>query len=455
MNFEQRNEAWTGQPPRKFLQTQTRSSSPRVWRCWVMDNVVFYQWGQEGGAIQTANEYGQVVNKGKKNEVSARDNALYLARDKCRKQHWSGYREVDEKNEALDDHETKIDFSNPPLNLAFWKPDNSPGAGITKKAEAKQVVYARKMNGLMYVAWSSGEGKVFLTSRRMLRQHDDEQGSPYTWDDRFPHIITALQGIMPPKSCVLGELCAFDGENKESLALISSYTKSLTPRALEDQAKNGWAWYYIWDIAFWDGQDLVSEAPAQTRHDLIKTVFGGGSPFIPVQLITPESGNFYGPPDYMRDMAKAWGWEGFVMVDPQGVFGDRAYNFKGKPDRPGKFAAKVKPEFEDDFIVYWDPEKGYGEYSTKGRYGGKGMKSATLWQYNQKGELTYIANVASGLTEEMKTNALPSLFPQVWQVLYSSRRYVSDGDDTNALDFPRFNALRTDKKPEECVNPRL
>jgi len=305
----------------------------------------------------------------------------------------------------------------------------------------------------MYPAWR-GSGDPFLTSRRMLRQNDNELETLLTWDDRFPHIVKALKDVMPPKSCVLGELVAFDKENKDSLALIGSYTKSLTPKALELQAQHGWAWLYVWDIAFWDGIPLVKEAPVKERYALIHQFFKE-RPFIPVQLVTPDQEPAYGPTDHMREMAKNWGYEGFVMVDPEGVFGDRAYNFKGKPDRPGKFAAKVKPEYEDDFIVFWDPEKGYGEFSTKGRYGGKGMKSACLYQLNGKGEMVYVANVASGLTEEMKTNASPKQFPQVWQVIYTDRRYISDGDETNAIDFPRYAATREDKRPEECINPRL
>ena len=458
MTFEQRNESWKGSPPREFRQSQTRSSSPRVWRCWVEGANIFYQWGQLGGAIQDAHETSQGVNHGKKNEISPEAYALYLAREKCRKKHWEGYREVNGKGETLDELVTKIDFKNPPLNLAFWKPDNSPGAGMEKKAEQRAVLYARKMNGLMYCLWADEFGNVIMTSRRMLRQHDDETGTQFTWNDRFPHIVQAAASIMPPRSCLLGELVAFNRDNKDDLHLIESYTKSLTPRALEDQARNGWSWFYAWDVAFWDGQDLVTEAPVQERYSLIQT-HCKETPFIPVQVVSPGQYPGFETIDDFKKLAMQWGWEGFVMVDPTGVFGDRAYNFKGKPDRPGKFASKVKPEYEDDFVVFWDPEKGYGEYSTKGRYGGKGMKSATLWQYNSKGELVYIANVASGLTEEMKTTATPSMFPQVWRVVYTSRRFQSEGDDTNALDFPRVDEsigiVRTDKKPEECINTRL
>lgn len=458
MDFEQRNAAWDG-APRYFRQTQTRSSSPRFWKCWVTGDTIQYEWGQVGGALQQASEKGYVVNKGKKNQVSAEDYALYLAREKCRKKHWEGYREVlvkvDGSTVMLDEHQTKIDFSNPPLNLCFWKPDNSPGAGILKKAENGKVVYVRKMNGLMYCAWADSNGQVFLTSRKMLRQYDGEEGTDKTWNHRFPHIIEGLQGILPPKSCVLGELVAFDRQNKDSLSLIGTYTKSLTQRALDEQGANGWAWFYPWGVAFWDGQDMVTESPLGAQYELIKTTFPNAAPFIHPQILKPGEIEGYNLPADFRKLAEQWGWEGFVMVDPEEPMGDRGMNFKGKPDRPGKVAAKVKPEFEDDFIVFWDPEKGHGDYSSKGRYGGKGMESATLWQYNQKGELVYIANVGSGLTEEMKTTAHPSQFPQVWQVKYTDRRYKSQGDKTNALDHPRFFALRTDKKPEECINPEL
>jgi predicted DNA-binding WGR domain protein len=455
MTFDQRNEKWDGKP-RYFRQTQTRSSSPRFWKCWVEGKTVHYEWGQVGGAVQQANEEGYVVNAGKKNEVSAENYALYLAREKARKKHWEGYREHDSNGKQLDEHVTEIDFDNPPLNLCFWKPDNSPGPGITKKAESQKLIYIRKMNGLAYVAWCGSDGRVFLTSRKMLRQFDGEVGTDKTWNHRFPHIVEALQNVMPPKSCLLGELCAFDRQtNKDSLHLIESYTKSLTERALEDQAKNGWAWLYPWGVAFWDGQNFVNDVPLGAQYELIAGSFPNQAPIIHPQIIKPGQVDGYRfIPDF-RELAKAWGWEGFIAVDPDEKLGDRGMNFKGKPDRPGKVAAKVKPEYEDDFIVFWDPEKGHGDYSSKGRYGGKGMESATLWQYNSKGELVYIANVGSGLTEEMKTNATPEQFPQVWMVKYTERRYVSKGDKTNALDHPRYFRTRADKTPAECVNPEL
>jgi hypothetical protein len=453
MTFDERNAGWKGIPSREFRQIQTRSSSPRVWSVQVEGRNITTVWGQLGGAMQVANEIANGVNIGKKNEVSPEDYALYLGREKCRKKHWEGYREIDAQGNFLDQHVAEVDFDNPPLNLCFWKPDNSPGAGILKKAEAKKVIYVRKMNGLMFCAWSNSKGQVFLTSRKMLRQQDDEVGTNYTWNDRFPHLIQAME--MPPRSLILGELIAFDKNNRDNLHTIESYTKSLTPRALEDQAKNGWAWFYMWGVAFWDGQNFVSDVPLGAQYELITSKFANKFPIIHPQIVKPGQYEGFETPAHFRKLAEQWGWEGFVMVDPDAPLGDRGMNFKGKPDRPGKVAAKVKPEYEDDFVVFWDPEKGYGEYSTKGRYGGKGMESACLYQYNSKGELIYIANCGSGLTEEMKTNAHPSQFPQVWKIKYTERRYQSDGDKTNALDHPRLDSPRTDKKPDECINPKL
>ena len=95
------------------------------------------------------------------------------------------------------------------------------------------------------------------------------------------------------------------------------------------------------------------------------------------------------------------------------------------------------------------------ERSDKGRYAG-GIKSVALYQYNSKGEMVYISNVSSGMTEEMKRDmARADIWPQVWACEYKDRRYVSKGDDTNALDFASFVRVHEDKKPEECINKEL
>lgn len=466
MGFQERNAAWTG-APREFIQLVSRSSSPRIWSVWVNGDTLFYKWGQLGGAMQEANERAPVVNAGKKNEVSAPANALALGLRKMELKYREGYREAtisahihgEAQYTTLDPIEKPaIDFTKPlPQSLSFYKPLNSAGAGLLKKAEKGEALYTRKMNGMMHVLVSDHQGAIQLYSRRMLRQHDDEAGTSLTWNDRFRDIVQGASRLMPANSILLGELVVYDHHGVEDFKAVQSITKSLTAESLQKQyellSTGKVISFIIWDIAFWMGEDFVSKQTARTRIDLIHEFDYSGVSLRPVPVFDKD---MFKNADEAVAYAKKNNWEGFVLVDPEGVYGDKAFNFKGKPDRPGSACAKLKPSFEDDFIAMWDPANGHGEVSTKGRYGGQGIKCVALYQYNSKGELIYISNLNSGMTEEMKIKmADPKLWPRVWKVEYKERTYISEGDDTNALTFAAYIEERTDKKPTECINPEL
>lgn len=462
MSFQERNATWQGEK-RQFIQLASRSSSPRVWTVWTKGDVLLYQWGQVGGAMQEANEKAPVVNAGKKNEVSSQANALALGLRKMELKYREGYREVAVGTDTLlDAVETPaIDFTKPlPQSLSFYKPLNSAGAGLVKKAEKGGAWYTRKMNGMMHVIVSDHRGDIQIYSRRMLLHHDDETGTGLTWNNRFQPIVRAATSIMPSNSIFLGEMVILDEAGMEDFKAIQSVTKSLTDESIERQVglwseQGKKTVFVIWDIAFWNMEDFVSKQPVRARLDLIHELDFSmtGGHIRPVPLF---DASFFKDSDEAVAYAKKNKLEGFVLVDPDGVYGDKAFNFKGKPDRPGTYCAKLKPSFEDDFIAMWDPDHGYGEYSTKGRYGGNGIKCVALHQYNSKGELIYISNLNSGMTEKMKIEmADPKLWPKVWRVEYKERTYMSEGDDTNALTFAAYIEERTDKKPEECINPEL
>lgn len=453
MSFADRNAVWDGKGQRQFHQLQSRSGTPRVWAIEVIGRHIHTTWGQLGGAMQQATENMNGVNIGKSNEKSPEQYAVERAREMCRKKNWEGYREVSAGGLVLDTAvTTDINFDDLPLNLCFYKPYNTMGAGITKKANAGQVWYSRKRNGLAFILARGTEGPR-LYSRKMLRQHDDEVGGALTWNDRFAHIIQAAASFMPENSIILGELLV-DRDGEDDFKAIQSYTKSLTLQSLDDQRDNGKASFYIWDIAFWAGEDLVRNVPVKDRYERINEIEFKVHPgaFLPVEVF---DSSFLTSPEQAITHAKEMGWEGYVVVDPNGIYGDKAYNFKGKPDRPGDVCAKLKPTYEDDFVAYWDPEKDWGERSTKAR-NDNGIKSVALFQYNKEGQLIPISQVSSGLSDEQKKNwAVTDRWPRCWRVEYKDRRYTADGEDTNALDFAAFVEERTDKKPEECVNPRL
>jgi len=461
MGFQERNASWQGDE-RQFIQLASRSSSPRFWAVRTKGDTLSYRWGQVGGAMQEASEKAPVVNSGKKNEVGGPANALALGLRKVELKYREGYREISPKsNSFLDAVETPaIDFSKPlPQSLSFYKPLNSAGAGLLKKAEKGDAWYTQKMNGMMHVIVSDDRGDIQIYSRRMLRQHDDESSTNLSWNNRFQSIARAAAAVMPTNSILLGEMVVLDSKGLEDFKAIQSITKSLTDesimRQVELAAQGKVTTFVIWDIAFWNMEDFVSKQPVRARLDLIHELdFALTGGFIkPVPIYTKD--NFRDADDAVAH-AKKHGMEGFVLVDPDGVYGDRAFNFKGKPDRPGSYCAKLKPSYEDDFIAIWDPAKGHGEFSTKGRYGGNGIKCVALYQLNSKGDLVYISNLNSGMTEKMKIEmADPKFWPRVWKVEYKERTYMSEGDDTNALTFAAYIGERTDKKYEECINPEL
>jgi ATP-dependent DNA ligase/predicted DNA-binding WGR domain protein len=454
---------------RTFLQENGKQR--RIWDIAVTGNYITTNWGIEGGKMQVASEAANGVNEGQANFKTPAQHAQERADRMIRLKTREGYREVGADGQYLQAVEppprlgsdgtptfvVPFDFDNLPSNLCFYKPDNSIGATMKKKVDAGGVVYTRKRDGLAFII-ARGVGAPKLYSRRMLRQHDDEVGTALTWDDRFPHLVRAAAG-MPENTILLGELIV-DRDGKDDPEHVKSITKSLTPTSLADQEAEGKPLFYIWDLAFLRGDDLLSTMPWSQRQARIYEVLTFSGNLGPELALCPTQVLNWASYAEALQFLQTSGWEGFVVVDPNSTYEGKGWNLKGKPDRPASSCAKAKLEFEDDFLAYWDPAKGWGAASTKERYrrpdGAAGIESLALFQLNPKGELVYICDCASGLTEEQKKSwADMSIYPQVITVKYTSRTYISRGDKTNALTFPRFSASRPDKMPTECFNTEL
>jgi ATP-dependent DNA ligase len=267
---------------------------------------------------------------------------------------------------------------------------------------------------------------------------------------------------LPPGSMMAVELIAEPG--KDNFRYISGLTKGHTPRALEDMQKGGLPHFYWWDIPFYDGQDLIKTMPVKERYALI---VGHAAQAGMTSRINPITWTNFANPDAAVAFAKEHGMEGWVVVDPTAIYGDRGWNLKGKPDRP-KTVAKLKPWFEDDFVAYWDPDKGIGEWGTARHERDKtvtlpsveqvvhgGVGSVMLYQYNSTGELVPISKCSSGMDYDFQAKLRSKDFPLVVEISYAERTYISDGEKTNALKFAKIVRVRDDKKPAECINPRL
>ena len=67
----------------------------------------------------------------------------------------------------------------------------------------------------------------------------------------------------------------------------------------------------------------------------------------------------------------------------------------------------------------------------------------------------YICEVGSGFTDAQRREMSEAEYPMVVTVKYTSRQYISDGEATNTLEFPRFYQIHPDKGHTEVYNSKL
>lgn len=477
--FEDRQKTWKGWL-RQFRQHHGRADRPTVWEIYVDGSRVFTRHGLLDGAMQENNYQGKMKNQGRANEISAEEDAIAEARRDCRKKwdfegydEYTGNKNLDRRNQDVSIQHLLTSL---PGSFCLYKPENNlfDCSRLLKKANEGKALYLLKRDGIAKLVVKDYYGNVQIYSRRARAWSDTEgptempdgtldYSTVVPWAARFPHLIEAVKNLpIPNGSMMAAELVLAD---RDDFRYVSGLTKGHTPRSLEDQRVGGYPILYWWDIPFYGGENwLESKTINQRLGKMIDLI--AKSPLHTHRWIYPMQSFGFPNPEAAIAYAKHNKFEGFVVVDPDAIYGDKGWNLKGKPDRPST-CAKLKPKFEDDFVAIWDPkdkkQAGTGKHE-KGKIvelpNGKkvthgGVGSVGLFQYNSKGELIKCCNVGSGLDYDFQARLREKDFPMVWQIEYPERTYISDGEDTNALRHPVFLRVRDDKKPEECVNPRL
>jgi ATP-dependent DNA ligase len=482
LSFADRQKQWTG-AQRSFRQNNGRGDRATVWEIRVDGDRVFTRHGLLGGAMQQTDYVGKVKNKGKQNEISAEQDAMAEARrDVLKKWDFEGYDEyVGETNIDMRNQNVSVMhlLASLPGSFCLYKPENTfdDQKKLVELAKKGKVAYTLKRDGLAHWVVVDYYGNVQIYSRRNRPWSDTEEppelpdgtldySKAVPWAHRFPHLVDAVKSLgLPPGTMMACELVTHASQG-ENFRYISGLTKGYTDRALADMAAGGYPVFYWWDVPFYGGEDLVSTKPVNSRHQIIHDFCNR----VKSHYIQPVEIHSFANPEQAIAHAKANKLEGYVVVDPTAVYGDKGWNLKGKPDRPS-ICAKLKPWYEDDFIAVWDPDKGkklYGEWGTGKHEKGKtvtlpdgssvvhgGVGALALYQLNSKGEMVFISKCSSGMDYAFQAKLRASDFPMVVEAKYVERTYISDGEDTNAVKFPGFVRVRTDKKPEECVNDRL
>jgi len=413
-----------------------------MWSIWTVGPTVHTQWGTVNGEMQNTATTFDALYVGQKNEKSAE----IVAEDHMNRQielkKREGYASV--LGESLVELNP---YTILPETIRFYKPDNSPGEKIRRKEAS--LAYTRKRDGfsciVQVVQGQYGGPEVLIYSRTMRRTCKDE-GIP--WAARFPLICASLEKLNVPLGTVfLGELVASPQvDNKD---YVSTVCNSLTQKALEVQMSTGHLYFVIWDIVFWGGVEVLRSETWGQRGQRISQ--------LTCDYVLPVETFSFPDMAAAAEYAASLGWEGFVAVDPDGMCTGAKGAFigysEGEAKRPGEFSAKIKPKLEDDFIARYDPSKGVG-VPGKGKHTGY-VGSLALYQLNSAGEEVYICDMGGGLTDALRKDLAFAEYPICVKVEFAQRRYKSNGDISNSLEFPVLVEIRSDKSPSECVNPYL
>lgn len=431
----------------------------RVWTIEVEGDLISTTHGWLGGAIQKTEDI-----PGPSSRETAEERALSRAETLINNKLNKGYYECEPgTNNIIGERpKTSIDFSTaPPDGFEVFKPKPMPKPGsseydrMMKVVKNGSVAITRKYNGMKHILMRMNDGKLRLFTRRM-----EECTSHY------PELIKEfeIRGI-PPKTLLTLELyCKKQDGKGEDFKAMQSLSRSLPERAVRMQEENPMIIPFAAVIApvYWGGIPLIRDSKVinwlsfmYSRLDFQnnKKMYGR------VHSIQTLFCSF----DKAIEKIQTDNMEGLVVYDGDSCFGEKAFNFRGKPERTDCW--KQKPIFEDDFIAIFDPN-GFQkeEYSRGGSYGsGKNMKrpkSLALFQYNKDHNLIYICNVGTGLddaTRDEIANAVEQkgYWSSVVSVEYAERKYKSNGDKTNALTFPSLQKIHEDKNKQECINENL
>jgi len=410
---------------------KNKNNKIQEWKIWVIENgasgfpEVHILHGLIDGKKQTTFDViSSGVNEGKANATTALEQAYLVMERKITKQKEQGYSEEQSNIEQS----FSIDWTKPlPKELCFFKPKNSIEDKKLKELEkAKRSRLSVKRDGLCHILYVSDFG-IDLLSRRMD-----------VVSDRFPHLISELKSL-PPKTILLGEII-YEKNGRDDFKTCCSICRSDAEVAKQKQDSLGKVKYYVFDLAFYKGVNLLTTTTFGERRDLLINLLKQMN--LKYTIISEIINK---PFEDAMEEVKQRGLEGLVIWDSNGIMEEkRAFTLNGKSDRPNVLW-KSKPKFELDAIARFDPDNEIGEWGN-GKNKNK-MKSVFIYQINDDGKEIFICKCGGGFTDEDREKYSNSkIFPLVFQIEFDS--IISK---TGSLRFPVFIRERKDKNINECV----
>lgn len=256
--------------------------------------------------------------------------------------------------------------------MKYWSLPNNASDNQKKKlreaVRGKDYYAVLKRDGAWYRFIKNGS-ELLLQSRTESKKN----GLYVEKQDNVPHIIEALNQLLPDKTVVIGEIC-FD-DNSTISSDVVSIMGCLPAKAIDRQKENK-LHYYIFDVLMYNGFD-ISSLPAEKRMTQLRKIAAENtSEFI--EFAEPVFEN-------LEEQLGIWlenGEEGGVLMHKQ------------KPYTSGRSPAwstiKFKQSLTDnlDLVIM-------GFTPPVENYTGKYLRTWTFWKNLKTGELVeghYIEN---------------------------------------------------------------
>lgn len=290
-----------------------------------------------------------------------------------------------------------------------------------------------------------------------------------------PHIMQALD-CMPPETIIIGEIYYPGGTSKT----VTPVMGSLPAKAIERQ-KGKPIHFYIHDIIYYDGYDLIAQG-AETRYHILEKIYEKYNlsqyPFL--ELAIAEYDNL----EEKINQALELGEEGFVLKKKIGPY------TPGK--RPAWTTIKVKKNDSLDVVLtkFLDPTKEYAGIGLLESTENRGELELGTWDYweingklynetinlsakkrdvipvtkpyfkdwknaieisayDNKGNLIPVGTIASGLTDELRAEFAHNPSKYLGRTVEIHCMSLDKKEHTIRHGF--FKGFRDDKDPKDCL----
>ncbi len=301
-----------------------------------------------------------------------------------------------------------------------------------------------KRDGYWYQLEHTPTGKVYLFSRSKSRK----TGELTEKIANVPHIEEWAHNYTRPGTVLIGEIYYPEKTSKDVTKIMGCLSKRAIERQFNTEEYGGPIHYYIHDIIYQNGRELMSHSYGDRLYTLMADFYFRQNDYI-------EFVEFY-KNNLSENLKKVFdnGEEGMVFKKQNGVY------IPGKRP-PDNFKVKTEETFDCIINGFIEPEK---------EYTGKEIETWKYWQndipvtkayyngwkagievaaYNDKGDLVNIGTISSGMTDFWREDMAKCPNNYLGKVVEIQAMSVNKEELT--IRHGRLMRIRDDKPAIECT----